>query len=212
MDLFIETPERAAERLERERRLQEAWMASLQQGEAGARRMQLDGVPEVRSSSEAGRRAAEAGYSASAERERKQEERRPGGGPQQEGERRPSGERLQEERRPSSERPWKARGFGRRRRRENDARAEAGSYSVAQEAYREELAYDKRRARRRKLFAVVRAVCLLVGIPLLLVAVFVGSYVFTCIFNGATPGEVVELLSEMATRCVSFFAQIGWGS
>lgn len=190
MDLFIETPERAAERLERERRLQEAWMASLQQGEAGARRMQLDGVPEVRSASEAGRRAAEAGYSASAEREQ-----------QREGERRPGGER-----------PRKARGFGRRRRRGNDARAEAGSYSVAQEAYREELAYDKCRARRRKLFAVVRAACLLVGIPLLLVAVFVGSYVFTCIFNGATPAEVVELLSEMVTRCVSFFAQIGWGS
>ena len=202
MDLFIETPERAAERLERERRLQEAWMASLQQGEAGARRMQLDGVPEVRSASEAGRRAAEAGYSAPAEREQQREE-----------ERRPSGERKQEgERRPSGERPRKARGFGRRRRRGNDARAEAGSYSVAQEAYREELAYDKRRARRRKLFALVRAVCLLVGIPLLLVAVFVGSYVFTCIFNGATPAEVVELLSEMATRCVSFFAQIGWGS
>ena len=201
MDLFIETPERAAERLERERRLQEAWMASLRQGEAGARRMQVDEVPEVRSASEAGRRAAEAGYSAPAERERKQGERSPSGARQQEG-----------ERHPSSERPRKARGFGRRRRRENDARAEAGSYSVAQEAYREELAYDKRRARRRKLFAVARAVGLLFGIPLLLVAVFVGSYVFTCIFNGATPAEVVELLSEMATRCVSFFAQIGWGS
>ena len=105
MDLFIETPERAAERLERERRLQEAWMASLQQGEAGARRMQHDGVPEVRSASEAGRHAAEAGYSASAEREQ-----------QREGERRPGGERKQEERRPSGERPRKARGFGRRRR------------------------------------------------------------------------------------------------
>ena len=57
-----------------------------------------------------------------------------------------------------------------------------------------------------------RAIGLLFGIPLLLVAVFVGSYVFTCIFNGATPEEVVELLSDMVTRCVSFFTQIGWGS
>lgn len=182
MDLFIETPERAAERLERERRLQEVWMASLRQEEAGARRAQLDEVPEVYG-------AAEASYGAPAERVQKQTE----------------------ERRPDDERLPKVRHFGRRRRREKDARAEVESYSVAQEAYREELAYDKRRARRRKLFAVVRAVGLLFGIPLLLVAVFVGSYVFTCIFNGATPGEVVELLSDMASRCVSFFTQIGWG-
>lgn len=190
MDLFIETPERTAERLERERRLQETWMASLRQGEGGARRTQGDEVPEVYGAAEVGCRASEAGHST-------------------------PDERVQErsrERWSCDELPAKTRRFGRRRRREKDVRAKAESYSVAQEAYRDELAYDKRRARRRKLFAVVRAIGLLFGIPLLLVAVFAGSYVFTCIINGATPEEVVELLSDMVTRCVLFFTQIGWGS
>ncbi|WP_019239402.1 MULTISPECIES: hypothetical protein [Enorma] len=82
-------------------------------------------------------------------------------------------------------------------------------YSVAQEAYREELAFDKRRTCRRKRLAVLRVVRLIIGIPLLLAVVFVGSYVCTCILNGATPEEVAELLGEMAGHVTSFFAQLG---
>lgn len=83
------------------------------------------------------------------------------------------------------------------------------AYSVAQEAYRDELAFDKRRTRRRKRLAVLRVVGLIVGIPVLLAVVFVGSYVCTCILNGATPEEVAELLGEMAGHVTSFFAQLG---
>lgn len=88
-------------------------------------------------------------------------------------------------------------------------RAGYEAYSVAQEAYREELAFDKRRTRRRKRLALLRVVGLIIGIPLLLAVVFVGSYVCTCILNGATPEEVAELLGEMAGHVTSFFAQLG---
>ncbi len=88
-------------------------------------------------------------------------------------------------------------------------RAGHETYSVAQEAYRDELAFDKRRTRRRKRLAVLRVVGLIIGIPLLLAVVFVGSYVCTCILNGATPEEVAELLGEMAGHVTNFFAQLG---
>ena len=82
------------------------------------------------------------------------------------------------------------------------------SYSISQESYREELAFHKRRGRRRRLAAVVRALALIVMVPVLLAAIFVGSYVLTCILNGASPEEVATLLGEMATRVTAFAREL----
>ena len=79
-----------------------------------------------------------------------------------------------------------------------------GSYSVAQESYQEELAYLHRRTRRSRAFAVLRVVSLIVLVPLALVALFLLAYVLTCIMDGASPEEVVELVSALLTRLADF--------
>lgn len=84
---------------------------------------------------------------------------------------------------------------------EMGARPDA-SYSIEQESYRREIAYDRDRARRRKALAVLRAVTVAVFVPVLLLCLFVGSYVLTCILNGASPREVVELLGELLAQIV----------
>ena len=82
-------------------------------------------------------------------------------------------------------------------------------YSLEQETYQEELAFHKRRLRTSRMASVARIVLAVVLIPLGLAALFVASYTFTCIIDGATPGEVVELLKGFAERV---FAQIAGGS
>lgn len=78
------------------------------------------------------------------------------------------------------------------------------SYSVAQESYRDELAFHTHQVSRRKLIAAVRVVALIVLVPVLLAAVFLASYVMTCVINGATPGEVMELMRAMPERATEF--------
>lgn len=62
------------------------------------------------------------------------------------------------------------------------------------EAYRAELAYDRTRARRRKLRDLLRLLALFVLVPLAVVVVFVAAYVGTYILNGATPEQVASAL------------------
>lgn len=81
-------------------------------------------------------------------------------------------------------------------------------YSQAQQSYREELAYSKKRARRRRWNAVVRVLAFLVLLPLFLVGVFVGVYVLTCILNGASPDELAELLRELVAYVRAFAGQV----
>lgn len=88
------------------------------------------------------------------------------------------------------------------------AEPERDAYSLQQESYRAELAFDKKRARRRKVLAVVRALALCIVVPVGLIAVFLASYVLTCIINGATPAEVVELLAGLAERVRGFVWQL----
>lgn len=78
------------------------------------------------------------------------------------------------------------------------------AYSLEQESYREELAFHRGRARRRKLASAAHVACLVVLVPLVLVAVFVASYVLTCIMNGATPDEVAGLLQGLWARVEGF--------
>ena len=70
-------------------------------------------------------------------------------------------------------------------------------YSLEQESYQEELAFNKRRARQSIRRAVVRTLLIVVAVPVVLAAIFVAAYAFTCILDGATPEELVVLLQEL---------------
>lgn len=69
-------------------------------------------------------------------------------------------------------------------------------HSVAYEEYQAELAFDRRRVRRRRLLAVLRTLALIMAVPVLLVAVFIASYALTFVLSGASPEEVVEALAD----------------
>ena len=94
-----------------------------------------------------------------------------------------------------------ARALGRKRR----ARVPEEPYSIAQETYAEQLAFDRQRTRRRRGAAVARTLLVIALVPILLFAAFVGSYALTCILNGASPQELAllmgELFAKMQTYC-----------
>ncbi len=81
-----------------------------------------------------------------------------------------------------------------------DDRCEDTEHEVSQEFYRDEIAFDRRRTCRRRRRGVLRALAVLVMIPVVLMAAFLVSYVLTCIAGGATPDEVVELLGGLWER------------
>ena len=88
------------------------------------------------------------------------------------------------------------------------------SYSVQQDSYAQELAFDKRRTRRRRLGQRLRTLAMIVVIPLGLVAIFLASYALTCILNGASPEEVLRHLAALGRRLgdVTTAVRAGWGS
>ena len=71
------------------------------------------------------------------------------------------------------------------------------AYSVQQDSYAQELAFDKRRARHRRMSQCLRTLVMIVLIPLGLAAIFLVSYALTCILNGASPNEVLQHLSAL---------------
>lgn len=75
-----------------------------------------------------------------------------------------------------------------------------GAYSVQQGSHAQELAFDKRRARRRRWAQRLRTLAMIVLIPLGLAAIFLASYALTCILNGASPSEVLEHLAALGQR------------
>ena len=83
-----------------------------------------------------------------------------------------------------------------------------GCYSVQQDSYREELAFDRARSRRRRMAAVLKVVALVIATPVALAVVFVAAYAFTCILNGATPDEVVVMLSDLANEVAGAVAAV----
>ena len=87
------------------------------------------------------------------------------------------------------------------------------AYSVQQDSYAQELAFDKRRARRR-LGQRLRTLAMIVLIPLGLVAIFLASYALTCILNGASPNEVLQHLAALGQRLGDVITTIraGWES
>lgn len=193
MDLFIETPKQVNDRLERERRSQDAWLRAMQEQYA-AQQAGL-GAPV----------AQQAGCRVPVDRQA--EHRVPVD--QQIGSDAPAAQRAGRE--GSSERSRACETYSEHRG-EHEAPCApsqtSDGYSVAQDAYREELAFQRRRARRRRIGACLRVLALIVLIPLGLAAVFVGSYVLTCIINGATPEEVLDVLAAMPSRVESFVRSV----
>lgn len=92
--------------------------------------------------------------------------------------------------------------------------AAPGAYSVQQDSYAQELAFDKRRARRRRWAQRLRTLAMIVLIPLGLAAIFLASYALTCILNGASPNEVLEHLAALGQRLGDVVTTIcaGWES
>ena len=88
------------------------------------------------------------------------------------------------------------------------------NYSVQQDSYAQELAFDKRRAHRRRWSQRLRTLAMIVLIPLGLVAIFLASYALTCILNGASPSEVLQHLSALGQRLGDVITTIraGWES
>ena len=74
------------------------------------------------------------------------------------------------------------------------------AYSVQQDSYAQELAFDKHRARRRRWAQRLRTLAMIVLIPLGLAAIFLASYALTCILNGASPNEVLQHLAALGQR------------
>lgn len=183
MDLFIETPKQVNDRLERERRSQDAWLRAMQEQYA-AQQAGL-GAPVVQQAECRVPVDRQAGHDAPAVQRTGHEE--------------------------SSERRYACKAYAEQRSEHEASHAPSQTgdgYSVAQDAYREELAFQRRRARRRRIGACLRVLALIVLIPLGLAAVFVGSYVLTCIINGATSEEVLDVLAAMPSRVESFVRSV----
>lgn len=77
-------------------------------------------------------------------------------------------------------------------------------YSTVQEAYRDDLAYGKERDRARKRAHILRVLAVIVVFPIVLALVFIAAYALTCIVNGATPQELVEMMGDLFHRVGAF--------
>ena len=88
------------------------------------------------------------------------------------------------------------------------------TYSVQQDSYAQELAFDKRRTRHRRVGQRLHTLAMIVLIPLGLAAIFLVSYALTCILNGASPSEVLQHLSALGQRLGDVVATVraGWES
>lgn len=105
---------------------------------------------------------------------------------------------------PSSVLRARMRGCTRRVKRSRCAQTLEEPYSIAQETYAEQLEFDRRRIRHRRGAAVARVLLVVILVPVLLFAAFVGSYALTCILNGASPQELIVLMSELFGKMRAF--------
>lgn len=87
----------------------------------------------------------------------------------------------------------------------------ANPFSIAQDSYERERAYDRARTRGKRRAAVLKTFAMLLALPVVLVAVFVGAYAVTCIVNGAHPDEVPQLMLELYRRIEGFARDIAAG-
>lgn len=84
---------------------------------------------------------------------------------------------------------------------------------IACDAYREDKAYDRARKRRARRMRALRMLIACLLVPIAVVLVFLGSYALTCIVNGATPEELAGLMGNLFNRVSGFFTAMlsGWG-
>lgn len=91
--------------------------------------------------------------------------------------------------------------------REDPAAYKPEMSSCAAEAYAAEVAYDRKRTKRRKRFRAVRMIACFLAVPVAALAVFTVSYALTYIVHGASFDEVVQalikLFSGMETNLLS---------
>lgn len=83
--------------------------------------------------------------------------------------------------------------------------AAAADYSVTDEAYRAELDFDRKRARRRRRGHVLRLLAAIVLVPVTITLVFFASYALTCILNGASPEELAGMMGDLLRRIEGLF-------
>ncbi len=81
-------------------------------------------------------------------------------------------------------------------------------YSIAQESYAAELDYNRKRHRVRRRRAILRVLLVIVLVPIVLFAAFVAAYALTCVLNGATPEEFLQLMSSLFDRMGTFASAI----
>ncbi|MDO4437286.1 MAG: hypothetical protein Q4B77_04975 [Coriobacteriaceae bacterium] len=81
-------------------------------------------------------------------------------------------------------------------------------YLVAGDAYHAERAYDARRTRRRKAWAVLRLLLIALAVPCAVVLMFLAAFCATYIVRGATPEELMRALGDLALRVESFAAEV----
>lgn len=93
---------------------------------------------------------------------------------------------------------------GKRASRREIAERVVAPYSTVQEAYREELAYGKRRDRHIKRAQVLKLLVGIVLFPVVLALVFIAAYALTCIANGASPSELADMMTRLFERVGSF--------
>lgn len=84
----------------------------------------------------------------------------------------------------------------------------AGIGPLAVEAYRDAREHDTRRVRRARLRGVLRALGLVIVVPLAMAALFIASYALTCIVNGASPEELSALMENLFARVGGFISQL----
>lgn len=211
MNLFIETPDSPAARRDSVGRTQDAWVKSMQEqyetrGQAPKEESKLFGAPDAADAGSAG--AEVSGRGARVDGGAPDCGVRAGAGTLGHGARAHAGESGRDASSGARASSHSARADAETA--GNNAHPDT-SYSLAQESYRDELVFHKQRARRRRVAAIVRVLACVVLIPLALVVVFVGSYIMTCVVNGATPNEVFDLLSTMPERIASFVRAVAAG-
>lgn len=80
-------------------------------------------------------------------------------------------------------------------------------YAVATHAYQEELAFDRRRTRRRRLARIARFALACVLVPIAALVVFVAAYALAFIMNGATLEQLVQALIDLAAQIQALVEQ-----
>lgn len=79
-------------------------------------------------------------------------------------------------------------------------RAAEAACGSAYESYEAEIAFSRKRERRRALGRILRVLALAFALPVLMAVAFFASYTVTLILRGFTPEQVVDQLQVLASQ------------